>query len=182
MQYREALTSDAEQIALLQAESWRYTYRGILRDEFLDNDVVNNRRVYWQQRLMLPAQNQFVLLAEEGELTQGFICISGKADAQWGALLDNLHVRPEMKGRGLGTELMHKAGTWVKAHFPGSGLHLWVFEANYTARRFYEQLGATNQGRVVEEVPGGGVVTSLRYVWPSVEPLLELKKDALTST
>ena len=77
---------------------------------------------------------------------------------------------------------MHKAGAWVKAHFPGWGLHLWVFEANYPARRFYEQLGATNQGWVVEEVPGGDAVTSLRYVWPSVEPLLELKKDALTST
>jgi GNAT superfamily N-acetyltransferase len=182
MQYREARASDAERIALLHAKSWQYTYRGVLCDEFLDSDVVQNRLVHWQQRLKSPEKNQFVLLAEEGEFTQGFVCVFGKADGQWGALLDNLHVRPEMKGQGLGTELMHKAGAWIQANFPQSGLHLWVFEANYPARRFYERLGATNQGREVGEVQGGGTVTSLRYVWASVEPLLELKKDARTRT
>jgi len=182
MQYREARVSDAERIALLHAKSWQCTYRGVLCDEFLDSDVVQNRLVHWQQRLKSPEKNQFVLLAEEGEFTQSFVCVFGKADAQWGALLDNLHVRLEMKGRGLGSELMNKAGIWVQAHFPQSGLHLWVFEANYPARRFYERLGATNQGREVGEVLGGGTVTSLRYVWASVEPLLEFKKDARTRT
>ena len=99
--------------------------------------------MHWQQRLQSQEKNQFVLLVEEGEFTQGFVYVIGKADAQWGALLHNLHVRPEMKVQGLGTKLMHKAGEWVQANFPQSGLHLWVFEANYPARRFYEQLGAT---------------------------------------
>jgi GNAT superfamily N-acetyltransferase len=182
MQYLEARASDAERIALLHAKSWQCTYRGVLCDEFLDSDVVQNRLVHWQQRLKSPEKNQFVLLAEEGKFTQGFVCIFGKADAQWGALLDNLHVRPEMKRQGLGTELMHKAGAWVQANFPQSGMHLWVFEANYPARRFYERLGATSQYREVLKVPGGGIVASLRYVWASVEPLLELKKDARIRT
>jgi len=180
MQYHEARASDVERIALLHAKSWQCTYRGVLCDEFLDCDVVQNRLVHWQQRLQSPEKNQFVLLAEEGEFTQGFVCVFGKADAQWGALLDNIHVRPEMKGQGLGTELMHKAGAWVQANFPQSGLHLWVFEVNYPARRFYERLGATNQCREVGEVPCSGTVPSLRYVWASVAPLLELKKDTRT--
>jgi len=176
MQYREARASDAERIALLHAKSWQCTYRGVLCDEFLDNDVVQNRLVHWQQRLRSPEKNQFVLLAEENEFTQGFVCVIGKADAQWGALLDNVHVRPEIKGQGLGTELMHKAGTWVQSKFPQSGLHLWVFEANYPARRFYERLGATKEHREVGEVTGGGTAPVLRYVWASIAPLLELKK------
>jgi GNAT superfamily N-acetyltransferase len=176
IQYREAEASDAERIALLHAKSWQCTYRGVLCDEFLDSDVVQNRLVHWQQRLINPEKNQFVLLVEEGEYVKGFLCVIGEADAQWGALLDNVHVRPEMKGQGLGTELMHKAGEWVQANFPQSGLHLWVFEANYPARRFYERLGATKEHREVGEVTGGGTAPVLRYVWASIAPLLELDK------
>jgi len=176
IQYREAGASDAERIALLHAKSWQCTYRGVLCDEFLDNDVVENRLVHWQERLKSPEKNQFVLLAEEGEYIKGFLCVIGEADAQWGALLDNVHVRPELKGQGLGTEFMHKAGTWVQSNFPQSGLHLWVFEANYPARRFYERLGATKEHREVGEVTGGGMAPVLRYVWASIAPLLELDK------
>ena len=176
IQYREAKASDAERIALLHAKSWQCTYRGVLCDEFLDNDVVENRLVHWQQRLKNPEKNQFVLLAEEGEFIKGFLCVIGEADLQWGALLDNVHVRPEIKGQGLGTKFMHKASTWVQSNFPQSGLHLWVFEANYPARRFYERLGATKEHREVGEVTGGGTAPVLRYVWASIVPLLELNK------
>ena len=176
MQYREARASDADRIALLHAKSWQCTYRGVLRDEFLDSDVFKNRLVHWQERLKNPEKNQFVLLAEEGECIKGFLCVIGEADVQWGALLDNLHVRPEIKGQGLGTVLMHKAGTWVQSKFPHSGLHLWVFEVNYPARRFYERLGATKEHREVGEVTGGGTAPVLRYVWASIVPLLELNK------
>ena len=182
IQYHEARANDAEGIALLHAKSWQSTYRGILRDEFLDNDAVQNRRMHWQERLTSPEKNQFVLLAEEGEFTKGFVCVIAKADAQWGALLDNLHVRPEIKGHGIGTSLLYKAGAWLQANFPQSGLHLWVFEANDPARRFYERLGATNQHREVEEVTGGGTAPSLRYVWARVERLVGFKKDVQSRT
>ena len=182
MQYREARASDAGRIALLHAKSWQCTYRGILRNEFLDNDAAENRRVHWQHRLASLDRNQFVLLAEEGEFTQGFVCVIANVDDEWGALLDNLHVRPELKGHGIGTELICKAGSWVQANFPESGLHLWVFEANYQARRFYERLGAINQHREIGEVTGGGTAPSLRYVWRSVDQLVGLKKDVQSFT
>ena len=177
IQYREAKASDAERIALLHAKSWQYAYRGVLSDEFLDNDVIENRCVHWQGRLKSPEKNQFVLLAEEGECIKGFFCVIGEADARWGALLDNIHILPEIKRQGLGTQLMDKASRWVQSHFPQSGLHLWVFEANYPARRFYERLGATKEHREVGEVTGGGTAPVLRYVWESIEPLLKLVKE-----
>ena len=110
------------------------------------------------------------------------MCVIGKADAQWGTLLDNLHVHPEIKGHCIGTVLMYKACAWVQANFPQSGLHLWVFEANYPARRFYERLGATNQHREIVEIAGGGTAPALRYVWGSIEQLVGLKKDVQSST
>jgi hypothetical protein len=43
LEYRNAVVSDTEQIALLHADSWRETYRGMMRGEFLDGDVMQNR-------------------------------------------------------------------------------------------------------------------------------------------
>ena len=54
-------------------------------------------------------------------------------------------------------------------HWP---IHLWVFEANQTGRRFYDVLN----GHIVEckdkKVPGGATVPSVRYVWRNTKHLL----------
>lgn len=63
-QYRRAVGADAERIALLHADSWRRTYRGSYRDEFLDGDVVTNRLGVWRCRLANDREDQFVYLAE----------------------------------------------------------------------------------------------------------------------
>jgi hypothetical protein len=44
-------------------------------------------------------------------------------------------------------------------------MHLWVLEANATARRFYErQQGVSTERRIVEVTPGA-YRPVLRYVW-----------------
>lgn len=62
--FRKALSTDTERIALLHADSWRRTYRGSYRDEFLDSDVVANRLEVWRSRLAHDRKDQFVCLAE----------------------------------------------------------------------------------------------------------------------
>ena len=59
-----ASPQDIRSIALLQAQSWRATYRGALRDAYLESDVVAERRAVWEERLRAPAANQYVLVAE----------------------------------------------------------------------------------------------------------------------
>jgi hypothetical protein len=53
-----------ERIALLHADSWRRTYRGSYRDEFLDREVVTNRLEVWRSRLAQDREDQFVYIAE----------------------------------------------------------------------------------------------------------------------
>lgn len=163
--YRPARESDAERIALLHAESWRQTYRGMLRDEFLDGDVLANRLAVWRDRLARRRDDQFVLLAMDGASVRGFICVYGDEDPTWGSLIDNLHVAREHKGEGVGTTLMRNAAAWLAEHHPDLGVHLWVMEANGAARRFYERLGARNAGTIDQESPGGGSAPECRYVW-----------------
>ena len=172
LNYRAAIRSDAEQIALLHADSWRRTYRGMLQDDFLNREVVENRLDVWNDRLGRERTDQFVFVAENQKQLLGFICVYGNEDAKWGSLIDNLHVAHEHKRKGIGTFLMQQAGSWLRSCYGQLGVYLWVMEANQPARRFYEKLGSTNSGSVDKPNPaGGGSARNCRYTWSSPEVL-----------
>lgn len=80
MRFRVATEADAMAVAALHAESWRAHYRGAYRDEYLDGDVVQDRIRVWKERLSTPAQNQFIVLAEEKDCLIGFGCAYGGND------------------------------------------------------------------------------------------------------
>ncbi len=163
--FRGAQKTDAPQIALLHAENWRKTYRGILLDEFLDGDIFENRKNLWEQRLTRPPANQFICAAFEHQKLAGFVCVFGENDPKWGSLIDNLHVAEASRGHGIGKKLMKNAANWVNENYPKNGFYLWVYEKNASARRFYENLGAATPEMIVKENPGGGSANSIRCVW-----------------
>jgi len=165
MRFRKATAADAKAIATLHAESWRAHYRGAYRDEYLDGEVYQDRLGVWEERLSAPSQNQFVVLAEEGDDLIGFACTYGAYDETWGSLLDNLHVRPEYQGQGVGLGLMAEVAAWCRANYRGCGLYLWVLEQNRRAQQFYQRLGASDQGGEISEPPGGGQIHGRRYAW-----------------
>ena len=76
-----------------------------------------------------------------------------------------------VEGRGLGRQLLAASALWAERAYPEGGFYLWVLDGNTRARRFYEHLGAVNEGPEPIETPDGGEVTQLRYVWPSIDPL-----------
>ncbi|HEY0747503.1 MAG TPA: GNAT family N-acetyltransferase [Steroidobacteraceae bacterium] len=166
MAIRAAVLSDAASIASLHASSWQTAYRGILQQDFLDGPVIANRRQLWERRLCAdPPQGQFILVSDQGGEIQGFACAFLDADPEWGTLLDNLHVAPRQKGRGLGGQLMAVVAQTVLRDGLIPRLHLWVYEKNLPARRFYERLGGSATDCVVEPAPDGGHVTAIRYAW-----------------
>lgn len=172
MKFRIARKKDASLIAKLHAESWQNAYRGILSDNYLDNNVFDERLSKWTERLTNMPKNRHIILAFEKDEPIGFICVFGNDDPNWGALIDNLHIHPDKKGRGIGKVLMQKAAIWVKQNYPDSGLYLWVYEANHAAVAFYEKM----QGKMVEkaehESTDGTSTTVLRYVWGDLNILL----------
>ena len=168
MRFREATSLDATAIATLHAESWRAHYRGAYRDEYLDGDVADDRLRVWEERLVTPTPNQFVILAEQDDNLIGFACAYGKHDETWGSLLDNIHVRSGHQRRGVGAGLMAEVAAWCRAKYADCGLYLWVLEQNHQAQRFYQRLGATDQGGEISEPPGGGQIHGRRYAWKAV--------------
>src|SRR5690349_4198483 len=105
MNFRRAAAADADRIAQLHAESWRRTYRGMMRDEFLDGDVLTDRCRAWRDLMATLGAGRFVLLAEDGADLAGFICVTGNEDVLWGSYIDNLHVADAYMRRGVGRAL-----------------------------------------------------------------------------
>lgn len=176
IEYCEAGREDAEAIALLHARNWQRAYRGILREDFLHDSLIGNRRDVWSERLSSPPMSQHVLIAKEAMALVGFACVYGNEDQRWGSMLDNLHVGAEASGRGIGTQLLGRAARWSQQNYPLAKFYLWVFEANHPARRFYEHLGAANSESVTIEPPGGGCAVECRYTWADVEALIKRTK------
>ena len=171
--FRTATGGDAEAIAALHTTSWRDAYRGILPDSYLDGPIGDDRAALWKSRFStLDSDRLFVVLAETPEKPVGFACVLLDGDLQWGACLDNLHVLPPWRNRGVGRLLFGRAAQWIMATVPGWPIHLWVFEGNAGARRLYDALG----GEVVEhhkkEVLKGIEIPSLLYVWRDIEELV----------
>jgi len=163
---RPAGPADAESIAALHVASWRNTYRGILRDDFLDGRAARVLNDLWRERLVeAPSAKQWVAILEERDELRAFACVLLDEDAGWGALLDNLHVAPAHKGRGLGRAMISAVAEWVIAERPASPVHLWVYERNAPARRFYERLGGVRVESARELALDGERVDSLRYAW-----------------
>ncbi|MBV8627595.1 MAG: GNAT family N-acetyltransferase [Paraburkholderia sp.] len=164
LQLRPATTEDAALIASIHAASWRATYRGLLPDAFLAQDVVTDRAAHWQARLSAPgADRRLVVIAERAHAAIGFACVERQIDSQWGVLLDNLHTLPGHQGIGVGKLLMRAASDWARAQGEKQ-LYLYVLEGNTQAIAFYERQGWQPAGAEPDQM-GGVDITALRYIY-----------------
>ncbi len=171
--YREATEHDAGAIAALHADSWRRHYRGAYLDSYLDGDVVADRLEVWTNRLAPPRLDQYTVVADcRGEIC-GFAHTVFDHDPRWGALLDNLHVRSDLKGSGIGTRLLSEAALGLLRHRAPAPMHLWVLDQNKAAQTFYDARGGTRVDSALRgPFPGGGSAVGHRYFWPEAALLV----------
>ena len=164
---RHAVSRDAATIASLHTASWRDAYATLLDPTYLAGPIEDERRALWSDRLEHPDPRRATLVAEAADATAlGFGCVYRDLDPAWGSLIDNLHVAPQMRGRRIGAHLIKAVARCVAGDANTSGIHLWVFEANERALRFYLRL----DGRIVErdasQVPASRGAAILRVFWP----------------
>jgi ribosomal protein S18 acetylase RimI-like enzyme len=170
---RDATDADVPAIAALHAESWRSTYRGILSDDYLENEVHRDRLVVWQGRFSKASEKaMFVMVAEANSTLAGFVCVFQDDDPMFGSFLDNLHVVPAMTGQGIGRRLLSEAAKHLLASGSRVGLYLWVIEQNDRALRFYKTAGAEVVGSKVNTMPDGQPLLALRCYWRTPQTLV----------
>jgi ribosomal protein S18 acetylase RimI-like enzyme len=165
VQIRFARLEDAQAIAELHTESWRYAYRGALSDEYLSGDIIADRLKLWQHRLSEPLDNQHVLVVYDDSTIVGFACAFIEDDETYGSLLDNIHVKPSFHKRGLGKKLLNSIANQCFQVAPSLGFYLWVLQNNTNAQDFYLAQGASNLGTDVWDAPGGTIVPRFRFGW-----------------
>lgn len=167
---REANERDTVSIAGLHAASWMTAYRGLLSDDYLNNDLVGERTGYWLSKMPALKVKEFVLVAESEEGIIGFVAVMDVPENGYDALVDNLHVRPDLKGHGVGAELMRSAARKLLVTGRKS-YYLWVLRGNTAAEKFY----LSKYGKPADETVhtfGGKTVPAKRFVWSNFDELL----------
>lgn len=166
---RPATEADAATVAAIHVASWRDAYADILTADYLNGPIEADRLALWSQRLRERPPSQLVDIASDPAGTAlGFVCGFRDFEPPWGSLIDNLHALPHVRGQGLGERLLRGAARQLAATGTDSGLHLWVFEANVAAIRFYKRLGGSVVERDSSEMPAAGGKPVLRVHWPSL--------------
>jgi GNAT superfamily N-acetyltransferase len=179
VEFRSAGADDAEQVARLHADSWRRHYRGAFADSFLDGDLVAERVSVWSKRLADPVGTETILAEADGRLV-GFVHVMFDLDAEWGSLVDNLHVFHSRRRSGIGKQLLGRAAQAVVDHADGDAMYLWVLAQNVAAQGFYLATGASCVQTKAVAPPGGdpahlnGAPNAFRMAWPDAARFLEV--------
>ncbi len=167
---RPVAAADEAAIALLHAESWRSTYRGILPDRYLDQELLQDRKDHWARVFAGQAGTHITHIAELAGQPAGFICIRIGYDEGYDGTIDNLHISPELTGSGIGRRLLI-SGITAFRDAGGRSVCLWVFDANEGAVRFYERLGGTVTQTGFDSL-GGGKAAHRQFAWDDPNDLI----------
>jgi ribosomal protein S18 acetylase RimI-like enzyme len=161
--FRAATAADADAVADLLTASWQEAYASLLPAELLHDRLPGLHRAMWRAHFAAPRPG-IILLAEGEDGFRGF-CASWRDGAE--AYVDNLHLRPGLRGGGLGRALLGRAVAAVGA--PRAALT--IIEGNHAALRFYERLGgvaAAPHDAVLHGVP----TRYRRIAWDDARVLL----------
>jgi ribosomal protein S18 acetylase RimI-like enzyme len=166
VQYLDGTDRDADPIAALHADSWRRHYRGAYLDAYLDGDVVADRQEVWRSRLTQPTESQLTVIARHDQEVVGFAHTILDEDPLWGSLLENLHVRSDLKRTGMGSRLLSETARRLLRLRPEGSLHLRVLDQNTAAQAFYDARGGSRvETQLRGPFPGGGRALGHRYYW-----------------
>lgn len=168
---RSMQSRDADTIAALHAQSWRSAYRGLLRDDYLAGPIEADRAKVWRERLAADPSTWFGVVAEHAGEPCGFGFAWPSFDPRWGTRIDNLHVRPALKGLGIGRALVIGLCDALLARTLPPPLWLWVYSTNHAARAFYASIGGEEVGQEQQALPGGGEGLAVRCAWPDAAAL-----------
>ncbi len=175
--FRRAGPDDVEAVARVHFEAARQAYRDVLPDGAKVGMTYQRRLALWGGLLGSPGDRPRVELAvdpcsaDPGEVVAFAWWRKAKdPEVAFGGEIHALYVLPKRQRQGFGRRLMaHTA-----RRMAGTGLescHLWVFEQNRAARRFYRALG----GRLIDrgwETLGERRVPRVAYAWDPIDRLM----------
>lgn len=154
------LREDDDLLALsdIYERSWKFAYRGIIPQSYLDGIPVGR----WAAGIGRDGMKTLCLLENSRMVGTASICRS-----RWAEYLDfgeivSIYLLPEWMGLGFGTALLQRCIAELRL-MGFDRILLWVLEENARARRFYEKNGFTCDGTYRDENIGGRDLRELMY-------------------
>lgn len=155
---------DRAAVSRVYEASWKYAYRGIIPDAYLDSIPTGQ----WTNQIDTPGRCNLILL--DGEKVVGTSCISPSRFpewADWGEII-SIYLLPEYLDKGYGGLLLAAAVNGLQ-EWRYNRIFLWVLEENARARRFYEKHGFLPSGVYLDDSIGGKEIRELQYVHSAEE-------------
>ena len=148
---------DPYDISNVYEKSWKYAYKGIIPQNFLDNIPKGN----WIKSLK--AMKNLVMI-ESGVI----IGTSGFGPSRWDDYKDfgeiiSIYLLPEFTGKGYGSKLLNRSIEELKKD-GFDKIILWVLEENHIARKFYEKNKFTKCDNVRADIVGEKKLTEIMYI------------------
>jgi ribosomal protein S18 acetylase RimI-like enzyme len=169
VQIRQALQTDANEIARVHVEATRAAYKDIYTDEYLKRLSADRMALNWlhEEKGHLVISEYVVSVALIDDKVIGFSDI-GPAPCKSVAELYSIYLDPPYIGKGIGSSLFRKCIATAKQR-GFQAMKLTVLSANYPTRIFYEHM----QGRALPETEieittGGTLAKIVTYEWPDL--------------
>lgn len=163
---RKGTAQDLAPVSEIKVRSWADTYAAVLSPAIL-RPFLDPKAQLKELRIELERPDSLLLVAvDRKDAVTGFALTFVDADpAPW---LESLHVVGELRGQGIGSELMRATALSLRDRGYNT-MRLGVVAGNNRAARFYERLGGVLER--TEPALWATGVTHLVYRWPDLESL-----------
>lgn len=151
---------DLFEISNIYEKSWKYAYRNIIPQDFLDSIPAGR----WANKVN--AEGIYSLVLTKGSVpvgTASFCRSRRERYSDYGEII-SIYLLPEYIGKGYGGPLLRACLEELKK-LGFERILLWVLEDNHRARKFYEKYGFTFSGDCQTEQIGGKPLRELMYVY-----------------
>lgn len=142
---RRAEPADASDMARVHVDTWRETYRGIMKDAVLDDPgLFSWRKKFWAAALTdrKYRQNSVAVASHEGDLVGIAMAGPNSGDMNGPQQLHLLYTYAAFHGSGMGAALLNAVID------PAEPATLWVADPNPRAQAFYRKNGFAADGAV----------------------------------
>lgn len=154
-------SADIDAVAALAHEIWNQHFVPIAGQEQVDYMLAK-----FQSASAIAGQisggYRYYAITVDNEMV-GYFALAPIADESTEAQLSKIYVREDHQGRGLGREML----AFVEELCIGMGIRkLWltVYRNNIETIEFYERMGFTREGKLVQDIGNGYVMDDYRMV------------------
>ncbi len=153
-------TDDSFKISRIYEESWKYAYKGIIPQSYLES-IPSGK---WVSNLDDKNRNSLLLIEDNIFVgTSSFGSSRFENYNNYGEIV-SVYLLPEYIGKGYGKLLMDAViGELSKMNF--KDIFLWVLEENHNARRFYEKYGFVISDNYLDDNIGGKALREIQYFY-----------------